>query len=168
MYLAGSAPSADEGLAQIRTDYQFACNARDADRDFANYVTVYAYEFDDPDAPPAPVSPPVAVTPNDQFGYPTASEHASDLPFLFTTHRTAELSSNEQALAKTIQAYVANFVINLNPGVGGSVPAWPSFNGSEEVQALVVPPLTPAPFKTFAAEHFCSVWNPLITAEGEE
>jgi len=165
MYLASSAPSADEGLAQIQTDYQFACNAYDANRDFTNFRTVYAYEFNDPDAPPSAVEPAVTVKPNDQYGYPTASEHASDLPFLFTVSQTAALSADELALSKTIQSYVGNFVINLDPNVGISVPPWPVFNGSHEVQALVVPPSTPAPFTTFEAGHFCSLWAPIISAE---
>jgi carboxylesterase type B len=161
-----NAPSADEGLAQIQTDYQFACNAYHANRDFAtNFATVYAYEFNDPNAPPSPVEPAVTVKPNDQYGYPTASEHASDLPFLFTIFQTAALSADELALSKTIQSYVGNFVTNLDPNVGSSVPAWPVFNGSYEVQELVVPPSTPAPFTTFAAAHFCPLWAPILSAE---
>jgi para-nitrobenzyl esterase len=168
-YLPSSAPSADEGLAQIQTDYQFACNAYDANRDLAKFVTVYAYEFNDPDAPPAAAQPPVAVTPNNQYGYPTASEHASDLPFLFTIFQTAALGTSELFLAQTIQSYVGNFVNNLDPSVGANlVPAWPAFNGSHEVQALVVSPSTPAPFTTFAAEHFCHVWSPVISAETQQ
>ena len=168
-YLPSSAPSADEGLAQIQTDYQFACNAYDANSDLAKLVTVFAYEFNDPDAPPAAAQPAVAATPNDQYGYPTASEHASDLPFLFTIFQTGALSSGEVLLAKTIQSYVGNFVNNLDPSVGANlVPAWPAFNGSHQVQALVVTPSTPAPFTTFAAEHFCHLWAPIIAAEPQQ
>jgi para-nitrobenzyl esterase len=168
-YLPSSAPSADEGLAQIQTDYQFACNTYDANRALAKFVTVYAYEFNDPDAPPAAAQPAVAVTPNDQYGYPTGSEHASDLPFLFTVFQTAALNTSELFLAQTIQSYVGNFVNNLDPSVGANlVPAWPAFNGLHEVQALVVSPSTPAPFTTFAAEHFCHVWSPIISAEPQQ
>ncbi len=167
-YLPSSAPSADEGLAQIQTDYQFACNAYDANRDLAKFVTVYAYEFNDPDAPPAAAQPAVAVAPNDQYGYPTASEHASDLPFIFTIFQTAALNTSEVVLSKTIQSYVGNFVTNLDPSVGAIVPDWPAFNGSHEVQALVVPPSTPAPFTTFAAEHYCPLWAPILSAEPQQ
>ncbi len=167
-YLASSAPSADEALAQIQTDYQFACNAYDANRDLAKRVTVYAYEFNDPNAPPAAPQPAVTATPNDQYGYPTASEHASDLPFLFTVFQTAKLNTLELMLSQTIQSYVGNFVNNLDPSVGATVPAWPAFNGSHQVQALVVSPSTPAPFTTFAAEHFCPLWAPIIAAEPQQ
>ncbi len=168
-YLPSSAPSADEGLAQIQTDYQFACNADDANRDLAKLVTVYAYEFNDPDAPPAAAEPAVTVAPNDQYGYPTASEHASDLPFLFTVFQTAALSTSELFLAQTIQSYVGNFVNNLDPSVGANiVPAWPAFNGSHQVQSLVVSPSTPGPFTTFAAEHFCKLWAPIISTEQQQ
>ncbi len=164
MYLASSAPSADEGLAQIQTDYQFACNAYDANRDFTNFVTVYAYEFNDPDAPPSTVEPAVTVKPNDQYGYPTASEHASDLPFLFTVSQTGALVGDELTLSATIQSYVGNFVASLDPNTGTSVPPWPVFNGSHEVQELL-PSSTPAPFTTFAAGHFCPLWAPILSAE---
>jgi para-nitrobenzyl esterase len=169
MYLPSSAPSADEALAQIETDYEFACNAYDANRDFAKLVTVYAYELNDPNAPPASAQPAVVATPNDQYGYPTASEHASDLPFLFTIFQTAKLNTLELMLSQTIQSYVGNFVNNLNPSVGANaVPAWPAFNASHQVQALVVSPSTPAPFTTFAAEHFCPLLAPIIAAEPQQ
>jgi para-nitrobenzyl esterase len=168
-YLPSSAPSADAGLAQIQTDYQFACNADDANRDLAKRVTVFAYEFDDPDAPPAAAEPAVAAAPNDQYGYPTASEHASDLAFLFTVVQTAKLGTSELFLAQTIQSYVGNFVNNLDPSVGANVvPAWPAFNASQQVQALVVSPATPGPFTTFAADHFCRLWAPVIAAEAQQ
>jgi para-nitrobenzyl esterase len=168
-YLPSNAPSADEGLAQIQTDLDFACNAYDANLDLAKSVTVYAYEFNDPDAPPAAAQPAVAIKPNDQYGYPTASEHASDLAFLFTVFQTAQLSPGEVFLAQTIQSYVGNFVNNLDPSVGANlVPAWPAFNGSHQVQALVVSPATPGPFTTFAAEHFCHLWRPIISAEPQQ
>ena len=156
-------------MAQIQTDYQFACNADDANRDLAKLVTVYANEFNDPDAPPAAAEPAVAMTPNGQYGYPTVSEHASDLPVLFTIFQTAKLSTSELFLAQTIRSYVGSFVSNLVPSVGANmVPAWPAFNGSNQVQALVVSPSTPAPFTTFAAEHFCHLWRPTIAAEEQQ
>jgi hypothetical protein len=72
-------------------------------------------------------------------------------------------------VAQTIQSYVGNFVNNLDPSVGANVvPAWPAFNGSHQVQALVVSPSTPAPFTTFAADHFCSLWAPIIAAEQQQ
>src|SRR6516165_8162116 len=67
--------------SQIFTDLVFACNGSDSNIDLSRFVPVFAYEFNDPEAPPVgnePVTPP-----NDVFGFPTASEHASELQFLF-------------------------------------------------------------------------------------
>jgi hypothetical protein len=44
----------------------------------------------------------------------------------------------------------------------------PNATLAHEVQALVVSPATPAPFTTFAAEHFCHVWSPMISAEQQQ
>jgi hypothetical protein len=43
--------NADEALAAIQTDSTFACPARLADQALSNFVPVFAYEFNDQDAP---------------------------------------------------------------------------------------------------------------------
>jgi para-nitrobenzyl esterase len=157
-YLSDNAFSADEGLAQILTDLVFACNGYDANLALARFVTVYAYEFNDPDAPPANPDPAPVSPPNDQFGFPTAAEHEAELQFLFGG---STLNGAEQALAADMQTYWANFVKNRNPGKGNLVPAWPKFTAStHRVQSLA--PAGPEPFSTFAADHFCSIWQPII------
>jgi len=164
-YLASSAPTADEGLAQIGTDYRFACNALDAATEIAGFSTVYAYELDDPLAPPTSASPAVTTAPNDQYGYATASQHGAELQFLFTFPSTSSFSTDEKQLEATMQSYWGNFIKTGNPGRGATVPRWPAFGTKSEVQRLVPGPANPAPFTTFAKEHFCSVWEPIISAE---
>ena len=56
----------------------------------------------------------------------------------------------------------------LDPSVGATVPACPAFNGFRQVQVLVVSPSTPAQLPTFAAEHFCHLWAPIIAAEPQQ
>jgi para-nitrobenzyl esterase len=151
----GNAPNADEALAQLFTDAVFACNAHDADRDLAKFVAVYAYEFNDPNAPPGNVN-----------GFPSASEHSADLQFLFDEGST--LNSGEQQLATQMKTYWANFVKTLNPNLGSSgpvPPSWPPFNGSKDIQALLPGPQSPKPYLTFPKEHFCSTWQPILEAE---
>jgi para-nitrobenzyl esterase len=162
-YMPKSAPSADEGLAQILTDYLFACNSLDATTEMAKNVAVYAYEFNDPFAPPLSPTPAVTVQPDDQYGYPTASEHGAEIQFLFDFPFTADLSSSEQKLAKTMQSYWSNFVKSANPNVGATVPSWPAFSATPNVQTLA--PGTPASHTTFGAKHFCAVWEPIISKE---
>jgi len=162
-YLANNAPSSDEGLAQIFTDLVFACNVLDSNTDLARWVPVYAYEFNDP---LAPALGSVVEPPNDVFGFPTASEHAAELPYLFNFG--APFSIGEQRLAAEMKAYWANFVISGNPNVGGDrffYAPWAPFNFIHAVQNLVPGPAVPQPFFTFPTEHFCSIWQPIIAAE---
>jgi carboxylesterase type B len=164
-YLSASAPSSDEGLAQIFTDYQFACNTIDSEADLSAHVNVYAYEFDDPLAPPTTTTPALIQTPNDQYGFPTASEHGSELQYLFAFHYTSSLSADELQLQTSMLDYWGNFVTNLTPNKGVSVTAWPAFGTKDHVQRLVPGPSKPSSFTTFAKEHFCTVWEPIIAAE---
>jgi para-nitrobenzyl esterase len=164
-YLSGAASSSDEGLAQIVTDNHFACNSLDSNTDLAGYVTVYAYELNDPFAPPSLADPALTKLPNDQYGYPTASEHGAELQFLFYFPYTPNLSTDEQELETTMQTYWANFVKNGNPAKGTSVPAWPSFGSKQEVLSLVPGPGKPTPITDFGTEHFCSIWQPIITGD---
>jgi len=163
-YLPGNAPSADEGLAQIFTDVAFSCNTYDSDSDLARWVPLYAYEFNDPLAPPLGSA---LVPPNDQYGFPSASEHASELQFLFA-FGSAPLNIGEQHLAAEMQTYWANFTISNNPNVGTPpifFAPWTPFNFIHAIQGLVPAPAVPQPFFTFQAEHFCSIWEPIISAE---
>jgi para-nitrobenzyl esterase len=164
-YLPQSAPSADEGLAQILTDYLFACNSLDATTDMAKDVAVYAYEFNDPFAPPLSPTPAVTVQPDDQYGYPTASEHGAELQFLFAFPFTANLTNAEQKLETDMHSYWANFVKNGNPNTGTPVPSWPRFASKQNVQNLVPGPGSSGSGTTFGAKHFCAVWEPIISKE---
>jgi para-nitrobenzyl esterase len=166
-YLPSNAPSADEGIAQIVTDYDFACNGLDANTELAQFVTVYAYEFNDPMAPPTSAIPAVTVTPNDQYGYPTAAQHGSELQFLFNFPSTSSLSADEQDLENTMQSYWTNFVKNRNPN-GSAAPSWPAFKSTAKVQRLVPGPQASSPFTTFGKEHFCTIWEPIISAEAQQ
>jgi para-nitrobenzyl esterase len=158
-YLSGNAPSADEGLAQIGTDWRFSCNALDADGDMAQFVALHAYEFNDPEAPPTQTPPAVTQPPNDQYGYPTASEHGAELQFLFAFPSTPSLSSDEQALANAMQSYWANFVATGDPNKGSRVASWPAFGGSEEIQTLAPGHRAIKPNTNFATTHVCSLWH---------
>jgi para-nitrobenzyl esterase len=162
-YLTNNTPSSDEALAQIFTDLVFACNILDSNTDLARWVPVFAYEFNDPNAPAGGT---VIEAPNDQFGFPTASEHASELQFLFDFG--SPLSADEQRLAIEMKTYWANFVTSGNPNVGTARffdAPWFQFNFIHAVQGLVPGPAAPAPFFNFPTEHFCSTWEPFLEAE---
>jgi para-nitrobenzyl esterase len=166
-FLANNASSSDEGLSQIFTDLVFACNGLDSNSALSQSVPVYGYEFNDPNAPPIGGSNSALQPPNDVDGFPTASEHASELAYLFTvTGADFVLSSDEIQLAGEMKTYWGNFIVSLNPNTPTSVPTWPPFTtGTTALQGLVPGPPQPASFTTFPTEHFCSTWQPFIAAE---
>jgi len=160
-FLPNDAPSADEALSQIFTDAVFACNGADSNRDLVRFVPVFGYEFNDPAAPPLGSVP--VKSPNDVYGFPSASEHSAELQFLFNFD--APLSAGERQLAGQMQAYWANFVITQDPNGPRHVPLWVPFNFLEALQDLIPGPQRPHPFFTFRREHFCRTWEPIVAAE---
>jgi para-nitrobenzyl esterase len=159
-YLSGSAPTADEALSQVYTDLVFACNAYEASASLAAHVSVYAYEFNDPNAPPYTGFTPL-VAPNDVDGFSTGSQHTAELPFLFDDF--VSLSTSEQQLATELKAYWGNFIVTGSPN-GTGLSSWTAF-GSGNVQNLV-PGTTSTSTAAFSANHFCgSSWNSVLASE---
>jgi para-nitrobenzyl esterase len=165
-FLPGDAPSSDEALAQIFTDLVFACNGSDSNIDLARFVPVFGYEFNDPNAPPVVGFGTVVEPPNDVFGFPTASEHAAELQFLFNFG--TPLSTDEQQLASEMKTYWGNFVNTGDPNLPRHSSFWLPFNFFGPVQGLVPGPRVPKPFFNFRQEHFCWFWQPFIAAETGE
>jgi para-nitrobenzyl esterase len=165
--------NADEALAQIFTDFVFACNGFDSNSDLSTRVPVFAYEFNDPNAP----SKAGVLGPGSNgSGFTTASEHASELQYIFNFG--SAFTSAQATLAAQMKTYWANFVKTgdpNNPGFislvslkGALLPFWLNFNGIQAVQSLTPQGLGvsgPHPFVTFRAEHFCATWQPLLTFE---
>jgi para-nitrobenzyl esterase len=162
-FLPNDAPSADEALSQIFTDVVFACNGADSNRDLSRFVPVFGYEFNDPNAPPLPGFGTPIKAPNDVFGFPTASEHASELQFLFNFE--TPLSADEQELAGEMKTYWANFVKTGDPNLPRHVAPWQAFNFIGAVQNLIPGQKVPRPSLSFRSEHFCGTWQPIIAAE---
>ncbi|HZR72727.1 carboxylesterase/lipase family protein [Bradyrhizobium sp.] len=174
----------DEALSQIFTDIVFACNGFDSNSDLSRHVKVFAYEFNDPNAPQlgAPGVPGPGVNAS---GFTTASQHAAELQYIFNFG--ANFTSAQATLASDMKTYWANFVktgdpnrstgndltlVSLKPHA--QLPFWPRFNRDRDadgdgqtVQSLTPPgpatPQGPNPFRTFTSEHFCATWQPLLT-----
>jgi para-nitrobenzyl esterase len=176
----------DEALSQIFTDFVFACNGLDSNRDLSRRTRVFAYEFNDPNAPnragvPGPGS--------NGSGFTTASQHAAELQYIFNFG--SAFTSAQSTLATDMKTYWANFVKTGDPNRNRrdddlatlvslrapptELPNWPRFNargdhdddGDHDVQSLTPPglltPRGPHPFDTFRADHFCATWQPLLT-----
>jgi para-nitrobenzyl esterase len=162
-FLPNNAPSADEALSQIFTDLVFACNGLDSNLDLSQRVTVFAYEFNDPNAPPLGGS--VVKAPNDVFGFPSAAEHAAELQFLFNFG--TPLSADERQLAGEMKTYWGNFVTTGDPNLPRHVPLWFSFAPTAVVQELIPGPGEPHPFFDFGHEHLCRIWQPFVATEAQ-
>jgi para-nitrobenzyl esterase len=170
----------DEALAQIWTDFVFACNGFDSNSDLSRRAKVFAYEFNDPNAPskagvPGPGS--------NSSGFTTASQHAAELAYIFNLG--ADFTPAQATLAADMKAYWANFVTTGDPNSRGlatfvslraprdQLPFWSQFNGqgngqgSQKIQSLtpqgLLTPQGPHSFDTFRTEHFCATWQPLLT-----
>jgi para-nitrobenzyl esterase len=165
----------DEALSQIFTDFVFACNGFDSNSDLSRRVKVFAYEFNDPNAPSRAGVP----GPGSNGSFTTASEHAAELQYIFNFG--SAFTPAQVTLANDMKTYWANFVKTGDPNSRGLVnlaslsaahdqlPHWPHFNarGDQKIQSLTPPglltPQGPHPFDTFSTEHFCATWEPLLT-----
>ena len=165
-FLPGDAPSSDEALAQIFTDLVFACNGSDSNIDLSHFVPVFGYEFNDPNAPPTVGFGTAIEPPNDAFGFPSASEHAAELQFLFNFG--TPLSADEQQLAGEMKTYWGNFVNTGDPNLPKHSSLWLPFNFFGSVQGLRPGPSLPEFFFNFRQQHFCQIWQPIIAAETGE
>ena len=166
----------DEALSQIFTDFVFSCNGFDSNSDLSRHVPVFAYEFNDPNAPSTAGVPGPGANGS---GFTTASQHAAELQYIFNFG--SNFTPAQAALATDMKTYWANFVKTGDPNIASlnilvdlrsfhsQPPFWPLFDFflGPQVQSLtpagVLAPRGPHPFNTFTAEHFCKTWEPLLT-----
>lgn len=146
--------SPEVALSAVGTDAVFACNSRVAARLLAQYVPVWAYEFNDPNAPQVFLPP---------AGFPYGAYHGSEVQYLFDVRASVAapaLTSSQLALADNMQRYWTQFALEADPN-DGQAPAWAAYQpaGSNSFQSLV--PSTPQPTTgaAFAADHKCAVWG---------
>lgn len=149
-------PSA--ALSAAVSDSGFICNGnRQANRVVSRFVeSVYAYEFNVPDAPSswAPVS------------FPYRSAHTSELQFLFPQFRggsgTAHnLTPAQNVLARQMVRYWTNFARTGNPTPNTSdatLPNWPRYRADLDNYLTL---RTPAPSvdTQFSKAHNCDFWD---------
>ena len=166
----------DEALSQIFTDFVFSCNGFDSNSDLSRHVPVFAYEFNDPNAPSTAGVPGPGANGS---GFTTASQHAAELQYIFNFG--SNFTPAQAALATDMKTYWANFVKTGDPNIASlnilvdlrsfhaQPPFWPLFDFflGPQVQSLtpagVLAPQGPHPFNTFTTEHFCKTWQPLLT-----
>ncbi|MEN3359522.1 MAG: para-nitrobenzyl esterase [Mycobacteriales bacterium] len=149
-YPATAYPTPNIAYATVRTDQLFSCRARADDLLYGNHEPVYAYEFNDPAAPPFITDP----------ALPQAAFHAAELAYLFGG---ASLTPAQQRLAGAMSGYWSRFIATGNPN-GPRLPAWPRYVPAgapggpvDRIQQLA--PTAIGPIGTFAADHRCQFWQ---------
>jgi para-nitrobenzyl esterase len=135
-------------LSTVGTDAIFACPTLLLDQAMSRYTPVYAYEFNDENAP--------APYPSPGFAY--GATHASELQYLFGLPAAAHgtLSAQQQQLAAATRQEWTSFARSGAPPAAGAA-AWPRFTAAGQAMLSLVPP-EPVTETNFAAEHHCAFW----------
>jgi para-nitrobenzyl esterase len=151
-YPASAYPSPNLAYSAVGTDQRFACPARADSRLYSGRVPVYAYEFNDPQAPPFIPAP---HTPQGAF-------HASELAYLFPMNALPLLTPAQRRLSATMAGYWVRFAATGNPnGPGAAI--WPRYAADRDRIQVLAPDRT-APTTGFAADHRCTFWQPSGTS----
>jgi para-nitrobenzyl esterase len=151
------ADAASLALGASGTDGIFACPERNSVQLLSKYVTTYAYEFNDENAPP----------PQSAFGglltFPLGAYHTAELQYLFVDADFFglplwPLSSDQQQLSDAMVGYWTQFAKTGDPN-SPSEPVWSPYNASTDNFQSLIPP-TPTVESTFDSNHLCSkFWN---------
>jgi para-nitrobenzyl esterase len=143
----------EEAFATVFGDSSFSCPARLADQLLSLGVPVFAYEFNDANAPTLYL-PPVS-------SFPYEATHTTELAFLFKVNGiTPPFSASELTLASTMKDYWTQFAKTGNPNKFGD-PLWLNYNTlTDNFQSLVAP--RPQIEFNFSQEHNCNFWTAIL------
>jgi para-nitrobenzyl esterase len=132
------------------TDGVFACLASRLADALAGGAPVYAYEFNDPNAPaPAPLK---------TVPFPVGASHSLELRYLFDVGGAPPLNPAQQRLSDQMIGYWSQFVSTGVPGVKGA-PIWPAVErGNQDGPTMSLQPDGSRVITTFGAEHQCGFW----------
>lgn len=133
---------------------ELSCQRRNLYRDFSRHTSVYAYEFDERDAPAF-----VSIW-RLNANFPFGATHVNELGYLFDYLRQALPFSTEQGeLSDQMIRYWSNFVQNGDPN-GPGVPSWPAYSPAQDNQMSLRAGAT-AIKTSFGADHQCDFWQAL-------
>jgi para-nitrobenzyl esterase len=149
VYPLPSSPPADAAslaLGSSGTDGIFSCPARNGDQSLSQFVTTYAYEFNDENAPLGLLPP---------ASFPLGAYHSAEIQYLMTVDGIpASFTPDQQALSAAMISYWTQFAKTGNPN-SAAEPAWSPYDSTTDEFQSFVPP-TPAVESTFAADHLCT------------
>lgn len=146
---AYSSPGA--ALSQVLTDWGGklgSCSMLPALDGMARRGPVYGYEFAEDSR----------LGPAQGFPFPLGAPHGSDTPYLFdgTFSPTHPVTAEQQALARTMVAYLARFAATGDPN-GPGLPRWPAYRHGD-VLSLAGGPNGIGP-TDLSVEHRCRFWD---------
>ena len=142
-------PGPSIALGTVGTDGIFACNSRKSIRLMANFVPVFAYEFNDKTAPQGPLPIPVS-------GMPYEACHAAELPYILNMPQ-AVLNSDQEVLSRDMVSYWGHFARFGDPN-SSFTPFWPQYDpATDQFQSLDLP--HPTTESGFATDHKCDFWT---------
>ena len=132
------------------TDSYFSCLADRLGDALAKAAPVYAYEFDDRNAP--------APEPLRRAPFPVGASHSLDLRYLFDVGGAAPFDAAQRRLADQMVGYWAAFVSTGVPGFAGA-PDWPELaQGSDDGARMSLQPDGSRVVHSFERDHQCAFW----------
>ncbi len=141
----GSVPLA---YANAMTDGDFACVADGMTDALARTRPVYAYVFNDADAP--------APEPLREAPFPVGAGHSVELRYLFDVGGAPGLSPAQQRLAEQMIDYWTQFVSTGSPGGD-----WPQVDSVDAGERMSLQPDGNRVITTFEQAHQCQFWTSL-------
>jgi para-nitrobenzyl esterase len=150
-----ASPSLDEiAMAQGAK----SCTARVLDQQWAKYVPVYAYEFDDRTAP--------SYFPD--LSYPMRAYHTAELEYLFPLFHGGQgtphpLNEAQQKLSDQIVDYWTTFARYGSPNHDSAnhLPPWPRYAAEKDnIQSLNSP--APKIIEGYGKANDCSLWDTVL------
>lgn len=151
--LADFGGNASLALSAVVTDNLFACNGRRVAQQLAARVPVYAYEFNDANAPMT-LQPPVS--------FPYKASHSTDIQYLFSVAGSS-LDGAQQALSDRMVGYWTRFISSGSPNLWwrGRDPRWPRYGSEgEQDRYLQFAPAGDRVTTNFSVDHKCADWLP--------
>jgi len=144
----GVVSGAPLALGAMGTAAVFSCTGRKAATFLSQYVTTYAYEFNDPNAPLSFRLPPAS--------FPLGSYHASEIQYLLNVYGIpSPFSPDQRRLSDAMISYWSQFAKTGDPNASGT-PAWSPYGATDQFQSLVAP--TPTVEVSFDTVHKCSLF----------
>ena len=155
LYPFSSYPFGGEALGASGTDGIFSCPARRADQALSKFVTTYAYEFNDENAPPSQALFGGLLT------FPLGAYHSSEIQYVFGGAGNifglpAPLSPKQVRLSNAMINYWTQFAKTGDPNSSGEL-VWSPYKALTDQFQSFIPP-TPVVESNFDLNHRCTAF----------